>query len=364
MATFVTLPLELVDAVMELLCPRCSLNSRRSRTLVHSLLALCLTSKFFNRVATRHLYHRPALHRWPMLARTLLARPDLAGHVKQILAPDTIQSFHFRRGLHWDYEIDVPSDVEAYYRAIVREIDDDDALETQTAPEDVLAERMAQDMRSDFIPIVASLCPNLQKLEVEYRDNYRPVLSICKPNTLPKVKKAKVTRKFQNLGCDFEIFQPLVDAAPNMERLVLNCLSGCSEWEGMRLENLTHLDLMESSLRADDLARLLGACPNLEILEYECGGLWASEYDHWNREGESGDPTIAQFTPEEARDVILEYAEKLEFFRFNIIHHANDPDVPHSPWAKDKIDLLKNAMENRGIEFQLIASFTDYAKFK
>ncbi|KAK3988777.1 hypothetical protein QBC44DRAFT_370605 [Cladorrhinum sp. PSN332] len=46
MVTFEELPLEMVKAVMDLLCPLCSLRSRRSRTLVWTLLDLYVTSNY------------------------------------------------------------------------------------------------------------------------------------------------------------------------------------------------------------------------------------------------------------------------------------------------------------------------------
>lgn len=349
---------------MELLCPRCSLHSRRSRTLVRTLVALCVTSKFFNQIATRHLYHRPTLKKWPMLVRTLMARPDLAGQVKQLLAPDTVQSLHFTSGLHWDSEIHVPSDIEAYYDARLQEYNATALAGTQTPPTDDGTVSPHMNLRSDYIPIVASLCPNLQKLEVEYRENDRPVLTVCKPSSLLHLIKAKVTRKFHNWGCDFQIFRPLVEAAPNVERLVINCLSSCTWWEGMRLEKVTHLDLMESSVGADDLAMLLDACPNLEILEYDCGILWTSEDEYWEHDGGYGEVFTPQFTPVQAGDVILKHAKKLEFFRFNIMQRTNGRDDPDNCWREDKTDILKKAMEKGGIELQLIASWEDYERFE
>ncbi|KAK0625468.1 hypothetical protein B0T17DRAFT_617557 [Bombardia bombarda] len=103
MPTFSRLPPKLVTAVVEAVymppaprhcqCACCGCvpydksGKRRKDTddeHVDTLASLSLTSRQLNAIATWRLYIRPRCAKWWLLARTLIRRPDLAQHVKQL----------------------------------------------------------------------------------------------------------------------------------------------------------------------------------------------------------------------------------------------------------------------------------------
>ncbi|KAL1837884.1 hypothetical protein VTJ49DRAFT_3288 [Mycothermus thermophilus] len=135
MATLSTLPIELLDAIVTVICrertnydgnvtiPRCvhaccSLpalppappgeSQQDSAQRVEewnyqrqfALASLCLTSRRLHSVALPHLYHHPKpTAKWWLLVRTLVARPDLAAHARSL-------EFHVPERLSLKREVD------------------------------------------------------------------------------------------------------------------------------------------------------------------------------------------------------------------------------------------------------------------
>lgn len=89
MAAFslLNLPVEIVTAICEALCPHCYVQSLgfmpmyRAR-LVQTLLSLSRTCRTLRTIAQPFLYHRVHPYSFPRLLRTLIARPDLAAAVR------------------------------------------------------------------------------------------------------------------------------------------------------------------------------------------------------------------------------------------------------------------------------------------
>ncbi|KAK3989070.1 hypothetical protein QBC44DRAFT_370440 [Cladorrhinum sp. PSN332] len=337
MATIRDLPLEMIQAIIGFICPRCNQRSRRSMRAVHTLVDLCRTSKLLNQVATPHLYHRPPLHKWPLLARTLIARPDLAGHAKQLLVPwETPVGAYDWVTETWPTS-GFPHEVVAYRDALVQQLN--------------------LDAQQDYMSILASLCPNLEKLEIEDDLSFTgPHIPFCRPKSLQRLKKVKLMSSRNEWlggghGGGFKHIVPLLNAAPNIQRLTVPKLTDCTGLDGLTVASLTHLDIVESALPAQDFAALLAACPNLEILEYECG--FASWMSTGYNVGEYDDARSQQFTPVQVRDAILEHAKNLQCFRFNIklLYEDEEPKA----WQQEGMfELLREAMESRGIEYEFL----------
>lgn len=167
---------------------------------VRTLAALCLTSKYVNSVATRHLYRRPACKRWWALTRTLLERPDLAALVRHLrhrnwYAADSSLTWGNLRGA-----------VKAHMEKQGRRLDD------------------VRSGVGSALPIFISLCPGLEELEVEAmtEDDGGDMFRGCGPGSLNNLKSVAVSPwdlASDYIGFDVACLAPLRTAAPNLERL-------------------------------------------------------------------------------------------------------------------------------------------------
>ncbi|KAK4223529.1 hypothetical protein QBC38DRAFT_46735, partial [Podospora fimiseda] len=247
MAIINNLPLEMVQVIVDAICPRCNQRSRRSMRDVHTIVDLARTSKLFNQLATPHLYHRPPLHKWPLLARTLIDRPDLARHVKQLLVPQQTpeRACDFWEDRLW-MKCGFPPQLVAYLDCQVNRLGFED------------------DLHPDYISILASLCPNLEKLEFQDEEKMGgPYFPFCRPNSLQNLKKVNMSPPpydeclGNGSGQSLSDYKALLRAAPNIQRLAVPNLVGSCGLEVLTLENLTHLDILQSALTAEDLGKLL-----------------------------------------------------------------------------------------------------------
>ncbi|KAK4042864.1 hypothetical protein C8A01DRAFT_13605 [Parachaetomium inaequale] len=234
MAQHSNLPDELIGAIVQRLClsctpreedPSCSCEdtNQRDRGRVAALAALCQTSRQLNSLATVHLYHHPlCTRRAAVLAQTLVARKDLARHVKHLCLGDTF----------WD----------------------------------ALSRRA--EARNVQVDTVTSLCPNLESLHatLDYHEALQYMEETGSITTLPQ------------LGVDWTTTLSLLRAAPNLTTLTLTLISACSDLSDLggggdkTLPNLTTLAFQFSTLSAASLITALRACPNLETFKYHMGG--------------------------------------------------------------------------------------------
>jgi hypothetical protein len=246
--------------------------------------------------------------------------------VKQLLVPAHLSHYAFKvdPGDFMLLATAVPPEVAAYYHAQLQKSDWD-----TPGP-------------WDYISFLASLCPNLEKLETQAL--HSPFYS---PRSLLSLKKVNIFNMPVDRGSDFGSLLPLLDAAPNIERIIVDNLNSCSGLKGLTLPNLTHVVLLESLLPADDLARLFTACPNLQMFEYASGSSSRVSAEDWR----------SQFNPTQARDLILEHAKNLEYFWLNIEVGSRFIDDASllGMWGRDEmIETLRKAMEEHGIEFDLV----------
>lgn len=267
-----------------------SVGECKSRS--QTLAALSLTSRRLHAAATRELYRRPATHKWWLLARTLLARPELARLVDELCFPGGFQS--------WAdvVEADVSAEVLAYYRA---------KREAHIA---TLSDHARQFYNCDLssgvlnddnefeqaISVVVSLCPALKILEAEI--GYFDMFHFCTPLSMLALHTVEVVHYDDRYGMNMEQMVPLFKAAPNLK--VVRCRTISDEKYndlGLTLPKVTKLDLQNAALHADALRAWLVVCPNLETFTYE-----------------GGPPAVGleQFSPSEALQLMMEHGRKLQ----------------------------------------------------
>ncbi|KAK0736668.1 hypothetical protein B0T21DRAFT_411820 [Apiosordaria backusii] len=239
MARFQDMPLELVTMIVEQLCyhgepsheHQCHCRSIPCNCDPHessigsdnaTLASLCLTSKLLNDIATKHLYHNPDCEtRWPLLARTLIARQDLAQQVQQF---ETFQA--------------------------------DDCRE---------------DENGSPVSLMMALCPNLVGIRADI--NLGDDFVFSHPRTRPNLKKVELVWWDTHSGISFHDLDRLFCAAPNIQAMTMWTVNDeqggfC---EGVTLEKLTHLELKNAMISHDALVALYIMAPNLQTLKYEIG---------------------------------------------------------------------------------------------
>ncbi|KAL2022207.1 hypothetical protein VTK56DRAFT_5817 [Thermocarpiscus australiensis] len=334
---FCNLPAEIVDAIVGVLCLHCTPGDVRQcfiesrdcanpgpteHSRVSALLSLCLTSRQLNSVATRHLYHRPLVRERWLLARTLVAREDLA-----LLVRD----WH-TGNMPLAKELSCPPEVETYfadqYRSWVNRQPEDRALLACNSKDKY--DRMIKRSSSFPLDILTSLCPNLETLHAYIGDYY--VSMFFPPQSLLRLQNVALRRPYSedyNIHRDLRDFIPLFRAAPNITKILFHDMRGCDEL-GLTLDKLTHLNIRDCAFDGVSLANILRACPNLETLEYDMGVY-----------------VFADFTPNEARDAIFRHCPNLKIFRLYICAVV----YGDGNWDVDLEELEQTLME-RGVRFE------------
>ena len=240
------------------------------------LASLCQASRQFNQLATRNLYHTIYEYvfesKWWLLARTLIARRDLAGLVKrlELTDPDRTELVPHSGFL--------PPEVTTYYASQF-------ALAANAGPTagPAAGDLTCPDTKGKSFPaiasLLASLCPNLETLQcLGYSDTV--AYTFCPPASLPALQRL-VVRLDVLLRDDCEKFEldavfSLFWAAPNIKSLDLNgftdLYNGCVQVpDGLRLENVTYLGADFCDMSTDTLINLFLLCPNLQHLDGSSG---------------------------------------------------------------------------------------------
>lgn len=319
-----SLDLFTLEAIVRAICPQCTpdheltervclsgcyplpcgdLGSEHER--IASLAALCLTSRQISAVATPHLYHRPTCSPWWGLARTLLARPDLASRVKHLCT----------RGWTGSGTIVESSlgELQSYWeRQAPGGFEDADEIAH------ILNVRM-----NYVVLLVSSLCPNLEELDAVI--DYEDVAELQEPVALERLRTIALSYEDTEFGLGVETLSPVIRAAPNIETL-MGWQVG-TEGHTADLANLKHLYLDNSYVSADGLRELLSSCPRLESFRYV-----------------SGDATVGDqhFEPDEAQRTIVEFVPRLKSLHLNLdeklfLHHP----ITESPLMTDLTPLTE-----------------------
>ncbi|KAH6838330.1 hypothetical protein B0I37DRAFT_387523 [Chaetomium sp. MPI-CAGE-AT-0009] len=328
------LPVELADQIIRPFCIYCTPGGEGSRrnyietTRIKSLASLCLMSRYLNATATRHLYHYLPGRKWPLIARTLLARSDLAQTVKALglcdywnsdpsLSSPELVSYYTQQ--LQTYEDGLPHLMKQGFRYSLRlhSMPDRDNTFCDNAPVD----------------IVASLCPNLESVEATLRVYY--AFKFSQPASLPRLRTAVFHHCDTENGISLETLQPLFRAAPNLTSLTFNRVVDGHGGFDPPLAQLTHLHFRRSAFGVVALMDILRSCPRLVSFTYVWGGIRVGDH---------------QFSLGETRDAVLAYAPaSLELFRLSL---AGNGVGWVDMWNDGEVAETTRRLGERGIRFQ------------
>ncbi|MBE3046338.1 hypothetical protein IMZ48_28150 [Candidatus Bathyarchaeota archaeon] len=292
-------------------CPPSYQGRDEEHRRIQALAALCLTSKQVGTLATRHLYHRPTATSWPLLARTLIERPDLARRVKHLNTrnwagiPGMLDnSFPPEVARHWSSKVAYP--VEMW------DSEDEDSEGEDGKYED--GEEGLSQAGNIALDIVVALCPELEELDAVLDGG--DAFALLEPGSLPRLRTVAVVGKWKLFGmCPVELWR-LPTAAPNVHTLV-GWQIGLS-YRQIPLESITHLRLGSSCLQIDSLRHTLMCFPQLESFEFRAGYISAGG---------------VQFTPLEAQEVLAELAPRLKGLVLNFDDAASSFEILGADWV-------------------------------
>lgn len=374
-------PIEIVDLILEQLCrhhksgPRDyypywhdnetdgypPLDEPELETRLAALAHLRQTCKQFCDMVTWRLFHTlnssTTRKRWWLIARTLIARPDLARLVKHISLGNVSSPGS------------IPAEVTTYYTAQVadlvpydniRDFEDYDrdylGLARVPEPEEVLtlgdlanAERDRYMRDTDGIEtdgshppfaILISLCTSLKTVEFVAKHSTKP-FSLCRPGSLASLRSIFASWEHFPNGFDIATLRRLLLAAPNISLLHLHGPWSCSRLadsaEPVVLETVTEVRMARAALDQTSLVALLRLCPNLQILRYDAVTSVNPE----------------QFTVPEAVQVISEHAHNLQHFELD----TTDWD-DFGGFCSDELLEAKSILAEKGIKCQFVKTFS------
>jgi hypothetical protein len=297
------------------------------------LASLCRASKHLNQLATWRLYHslidRKTVSGWGLLARTLIARRDLAALVRHLSA-DHLEELS-------DDSL-LPPEVVSFFANQVA-LNPDVGLKA-----DGLKSHLSDSDSDAPAAFLTSLCPNIvtAKFTSPGDRDHPAALGLCPPRSLQSLRDVQISHWDTENGFDLSVYTQLFRAAPNITLLRL-VQADCSqpleeEEETLKLESVTDLELLSSCMTGDELTRILRLCPNVQRLQYVCGGpLYGDE----------------QFTPDEAVAVVREHAPKLRRFELDLRDWLGEDD-----WDEDDMLEAKGVLErSRAVECVFKASY-------
>ncbi|KAK0668394.1 hypothetical protein QBC41DRAFT_322008 [Cercophora samala] len=286
MAHFQRLPVELLTMIVEELCwcrspspyvdchcsaIRCRVHLGREKTGLEAdyqtLSALCLTSKLFNNLATKHLYHYiPDLvsdAQWWLLLRTLVTRRDLGQHVR------SLESMTRSYGLAPTYP-----EVELYFQDQLRALQARrvEAGESLSVWDERQFKLQLNDGSSySLISLLTCLCPNVESIHAQLT-GWGDSFEFCLPRAMPMLRKVALEWHDTEGGLSLGFLTDLFRAAPNIESMIIDpCSQERDGVSGLTLDRLTYLELRQSMVGATALDSIYRLCPNLEVFKYETG---------------------------------------------------------------------------------------------
>ncbi|KAH6641852.1 hypothetical protein F5144DRAFT_565043 [Chaetomium tenue] len=348
------LPVELTDQIIRPFCVHCAPTKTEGpndteETRISFLASLCLLSRRLNITATPHLYHHLTGRKWPLLARTLLARKDLTQFPTAL---------HFHDYWNADPSHSSPALVDYFTTHFHDWHETLSATQKETfswqlhgSPE--LADMFAPPFHNLPLDITASLCPNLQTITATLASDI-PTFRFNAPSSLPHLHTAHFTHHDRrDGGIDLPSLHPLLHAAPHLTTLTLSYFNGTSPNPSYYSPDdddpppplfppttltplqLTHLDLRHSVLDVPSLRAILTSCPRLQTLKCAWGGYSVGEGD---------------FSLLEAAEVVEGCApESLGLFRMSV---ADEDVVCSEEWQEEDVPEVERRLAERGVCFQ------------
>ncbi|KAK4445992.1 hypothetical protein QBC34DRAFT_383665 [Podospora aff. communis PSN243] len=326
------LPVEMVDAILEAVSSLAELREP-------SLAALSQTCKVLHDRSARYLYRDVSTKGNWLLARTLIARPDLAKLVKSLDVPERLGCA--------TRPPPVPAEVKRYHRRKMKRIKNPRWREWHDGRRSLLYYSCActppcPDRHGFHARVVSdvysSLCRNLETLR------FYPVLSeprcFWTPNSLMKLTKIAVKSPvWMDLQDDFDL-GPLFLAAPNIEKLRLISMDlgrlVSRHTHGLELPRLKTMGLFCCRFTAKDLGSLLEIYPSLEELSVV--------FDYWK---------LSFYPPQETTEWLLVSCKAPSLKRLRLTIACNLMNSSDDCLWQDIISKAREAFDERGIEFEV-----------
>ncbi len=276
------LPLELVDEIIKPLCQYCTpvdFQYRRYNQYAsaEALLQLTRTCKLLSTVATPHLYHRPLTSRWWLLARTLVARPDLALHVRSLLDNEKVRERPFAGR---EPPEAFPAEVLRRFpdSALARATDEErDAIVDTRVPWQVQTSWCDS---SETLDMLVSLCTAVREIDARTRTFNTPNMFIWSaPGSLPELKHLTLRHLSLGPSLSLNLLAQVATAGPNLTRVALYDLKQDAGGPQIMpdMPNLVALSLWKAAVCPQSLENLLAACPNLRSFAYLSAPIGAHE---------------------------------------------------------------------------------------
>ncbi|KAL6916712.1 hypothetical protein FSHL1_008160 [Fusarium sambucinum] len=286
--SLLSLPTEILRLICQEFCLHCknaAFHKRSYFTYADSytppetatLVRLCLTCKYLARIAQPYLYHRPRGPLFFPFVKTINKKPELGHLVKNLSVARVLLP-------HWDLNArlynfldyvpaflqscDHMSDTQLYRDAQICEFNPMSksfvrrlSLPTLTTFDD---ERDAL-----FITSALSLMPNLRKLDIGIGSYWS--FRWCRPNSLSSLRELTITQGYVDKPPDGGAIRGLLEAAPALERLVLNEV--VHELHTETTPYLSHTNVKElifnaSTLPTNNLSTLMKGFPSLETFYF------------------------------------------------------------------------------------------------
>lgn len=287
---FDRLPVELVDEIFEWLCPFCAtpvgfaklkdwgsniFGSKYDKA--DALLQLTRTCKLVNAVATPHLYHHPMTSRWWLLARTLLARPDLGLHVRSLLDNDKLRHRPIAENT---VLAPFPTEVQSHFAdsALARATEEERHAITDTSLP--WRDRMTWSDSSETLDMLVSLCPDVQEIIAIVGTLNTPNILIWSPQaSLPNLRRFKLSKSSPGAGLSLNLLAQVATAAPNLTSVALFAVEqNASSLQTLpAMPSLVALALRDAAICSETLRKLLAVCPNLQSFTYHAAPPGAHE---------------------------------------------------------------------------------------
>lgn len=289
-------------------CPSTCQSLGQERTRIDALAALCLTSKLINALTTPHLYRRPSCRKWPLLARTLVCRPDLARHVAYLSTRD------------WDLACDAvldpafPAEVSGFWEVRTT------ALYPETGSGGSRLESV--ETENFMVDILVALCPNIEELDAVLY--YGDAFALSEPRSLARLRTVSVAYGDTRDGVCLGSLTPLAAAAPTLSR-ILGRQVGSSTELLEAFTNVTHVRLDWSTISLKSLRNILTACPGLESLAFLAAGTMVG---------------YKQFTPLEAQAAIQELAPNLTSLHLDLGSAMSHDMLQGDAWVMRSLACL------------------------
>lgn len=312
------LPIEVIDNIC-LQLRDCSADSYRGQhpwvpVAKKGLLNLCRTSKKLYRIARPHLYYHVNINYDDPLVpfiRLLYDHPHLGNLVHKIdLNPSDVLEHDQVLERYFSTQTPIP---------LPETWTTQDGAVMANGPDDVYAIRLL-----DFLLTKAS---NLEffDLTVNHDDyfNLRSFTHILNNHAsdtgfLSRLKEIVLRHWDTENGFDFEAIIPLLSITQVQKLTMWSCIR-IMDCNNCSFQSLTELKLLDSGLSAEELARIIQWCPNLQHFSYTLGGALVVE----------GCDDLAN--PEEIGSVLLPLRDNLRTLFLYLPFEGRWNDDPRDP---------------------------------